>query len=233
MAGLAAYIKGRFLDPLFSRQKLSFITTFTAAIMIFSYPLCALAMSQVVLGVPADMGLLSSDALDNWLASEVNISFSRILNNIGSSGEYAASAAKGVIIASPSLAGPDCRQCYFHLSNDKHSDHSDYYTWSRDAALVTKTLVELFRNGEMSLQSVIEDYINAQAVLQTLSNPSGTFADGSGLGEPKYHVNLTAYTDNWGRPQRDGPALRATAIIGFGNWLLVGLLHVSLLYTCR
>ncbi len=65
------------------------------------------------------------------------------------------------------------------------------------------------------------DYVDAQAVLQTVSNLSGSLADGAGLAEPKFNVNGTEFTGAWGRPQRDGPALRATALIGFGNWLLV------------
>jgi glucoamylase len=53
-----------------------------------------------------------------------------------------------------------------------------------------------------------------------VSNPSGSLSDGSGLGEPKFQPNGTAFTGSWGRPQRDGPALRATALIAYGRWLL-------------
>lgn len=98
----------------------------------------------------------------------------------------------------------------------------DYYTWTRDAALTVKALIDLFRNGETSLQTVIMEYISSQAYLQTVSNPSGSLSTG-GLAEPKYYVDETAYTGSWGRPQRDGPALRATAMIDFGNWLIVRL----------
>jgi glucoamylase len=83
-----------------------------------------------------------------------------------------------------------------------------------------KVLVDLFRNGNLGLQTVIEEYVNSQAYLQTVSNPSGGLSSG-GLGEPKYNVDMTAFTGAWGRPQRDGPALRATALIDFGNWLIV------------
>lgn len=97
----------------------------------------------------------------------------------------------------------------------------DYYTWTRDAALTLKALVDIFRNGNLGLQTVIEQYVNAQAKLQTVSNPSGGLSDGAGLGEPKFNVDLSAFTGAWGRPQRDGPALRAIALIDFGNWLIV------------
>jgi glucoamylase len=41
-----------------------------------------------------------------------------------------------------------------------------------------------------------------------------------GLGEPKFRVDETAYTEPWGRPQHDGPALRSTSILRFANHLL-------------
>ena len=73
-----------------------------------------------------------------------------------------------------------------------------------------KTIVDEFLFGKTELQPYIEDYIHSQAVLQTVSNPSGTFLPaGLGLGEPKYQVDGTRFNGAWGRPQRDGPALRA------------------------
>jgi hypothetical protein len=83
-----------------------------------------------------------------------------------------------------------------------------------------KTLVDLFKNGDTALLTVIQEYINSQAYIQTVSNPSGSLSSG-GLGEPKFNIDETAYTGSWGRPQRDGPALRATALISFGQWLIV------------
>jgi glucoamylase len=52
-----------------------------------------------------------------------------------------------------------------------------------------------------------------------LSNPSGSVSSG-GLGEPKFNADGSAFTGAWGRPQRDGPALRATAVITYANWLI-------------
>jgi glucoamylase len=82
-------------------------------------------------------------------------------------------------------------------------------------------IIDEFLLGDTSLQPYIEDYIHAQAVLQTVTNPSGTFLpSGKGLGEPKYNVDGTRFNGNWGRPQRDGPALRAIALITYSNWLV-------------
>ncbi|KAH8690676.1 putative glucan 1,4-alpha-glucosidase [Talaromyces proteolyticus] len=167
-----------------------------------SYALCALALGYTALAAPK-LSPRATVSLDAWLATETTFSLNGILQNIGASGAYAQSAKAGVVIASPSTSNPDY-----------------YYTWSRDSALTLKVLTDLFTNGNLALQTVIEEYVNAQAYLQTVSNPSGDLSTGAGLGEPKFNVDLSAYTSSWGRPQRDGPALRAIALITFGNWLI-------------
>jgi glucoamylase len=92
--------------------------------------------------------------------------------------------------------------------------------------------VDTFINSySASLQTEIENYISAQAYLQTVSNPSGGLSSG-GLGEPKFNADESAFTGSWGRPQRDGPALRATALMVDQQRLyihrkLFGLAHYS------
>lgn len=83
-----------------------------------------------------------------------------------------------------------------------------------------KLLIDRFLAGDTALESHIQDYIVSAAHIQGIGNPSGGLSDGQGLGEPKFNVNETAYTGNWGRPQRDGPALRATALIAYAKHLL-------------
>ncbi|KAH9986648.1 Six-hairpin glycosidase-like protein [Russula vinacea] len=67
------------------------------------------------------------------------------------------------------------------------------YTWVRDSSLVFKVI--------------------------HVPNPSGTFFTG-GLGEPKFNIDGSAFTGPWGRPQRDGSALRSTTLITYANWLV-------------
>lgn len=106
------------------------------------------------------------------------------------------------MVASPSKANPN----YF-------------YSWTRDSALTFKCLVDQFLAGSTALESEIRAYISAQAKVQTISNPSGDLCSG-GLGEPKFNVDETAFTGAWGRPQRDGPALRAIALIAYARYLI-------------
>lgn len=58
-----------------------------------------------------------------------------------------------------------------------------------------KALVDTFISSSYSasLQLEIENYISAQAELQTVSNPSGGLSSG-GLGEPKFNADTTAFT---------------------------------------
>ncbi|KAK4866313.1 hypothetical protein LT330_008654 [Penicillium expansum] len=165
--------------------------------------LWALTLGHSVVAAPQILAPRATGSLDTWLASESTVARQGILDNIGSAGAYAANAKPGIVLASPSTSDPNY-----------------YYTWTRDSALVFKTLVDMFKNGDSALLDLIEEYINAQAYIQTLSNPSGDFSGGGGLGEPKFNADETAFTGSWGRPQRDGPALRATALISFGQWLI-------------
>ena len=77
-----------------------------------------------------------------------------------------------------------------------------------------------FIDGSSSLQPYIENYIKAQAALQTVPNLSGDLVSGAGLGDPKYNLDSTSFKGSWGRPQRDGPALRAIALMSYINWLV-------------
>ena len=85
--------------------------------------------------------------------------------------------------------------------------------------MVYKALVERFIDGDTSLQQKIDDYVSSQAKIQTLTNPSGG-PDAGGLGEPRFNVDQTPFTGAWGRPQHDGPALRATTLTIYANWLV-------------
>ncbi|KAI1172420.1 carbohydrate-binding module family 20 protein [Nemania sp. FL0916] len=157
-----------------------------------------------VCGVAGASKLPRVDKSDIFVERQRAISLQNVLNNIGPDGSRVPGAAAGVIVASPSTVNPD----YF-------------YTWTRDASLTMKMIVDEFLLGEKQLESYIKDFVHSQAVLQTVTNPSGTFLpNGAGLGEPKYNVDLTRFNGAWGRPQRDGPALRAIALITYSNWLI-------------
>ncbi|KAJ5389659.1 Glucoamylase [Penicillium cataractarum] len=148
--------------------------------------------------------------LASFISKEGQRSIVGISENLGGKGSKTPGTAAGLFIASPNMANPDY-----------------YYTWTRDSALTIKCLIDLFEisGGGYSistkeLETGIRNYVSSQAVLQNVSNPSGTLQDGSGLGEPKFEIDLNPFSGSWGRPQRDGPALRATAMITYADWLI-------------
>ncbi|KAI5306530.1 hypothetical protein KEM56_000427 [Ascosphaera pollenicola] len=143
-----------------------------------------------------------ASSLDDWLEQGSQKALQGILNNIGSGGSKVDGASTGIVVASPSKSDPD----YF-------------YTWTRDAAMVMKAIVDEYIAGNDDLQPIIHNYISAQAKVQVITNPSGDLESG-GLGEAKFNVNETAFTGSWGRPQRDGPALRAITLATYAEWLI-------------
>ena len=90
----------------------------------------------------------------------------------------------GIIIASPSESPPY------------------KYHWIRDSALVMRTFVDMYETTKEPIYfQYIINYIENESKLQNLETRSG-------LGEPKYEINCSAFNGEWGRPQNDGPALR-------------------------
>ncbi|KAF9739318.1 hypothetical protein PMIN06_000990 [Paraphaeosphaeria minitans] len=144
--------------------------------------------------------------LDDWMDREERISLDRLLANVKPGGVNVQSnedVVDGTVIASPSKEAPDY-----------------WYQWVRDAAITTNTLVDLYAESSSSslsssLETILSAYANLQADLQRTPNPSGTLDDLQALGEPKFHVNGSSFTGSWGRPQRDGPALRAITLMRY------------------
>lgn len=144
-------------------------------------------------------------SLSSFIITERSISLNGAINNIGGSGsELVPGAFPGIVVTAPSSYNPDY-----------------YYSWTRDSALTFTMLIDELILGNTSIQPLVDDYVRAQAILQTIANPSGTlYPAGLGLGDPKFYTNETRFNGEWGRPQRDGPALRAIALMDYCNYLL-------------
>lgn len=160
--------------------------------------------SQSPLLSPKKTETISRNDFDVWLNQQTGIAFDHILDNIGgiSTNLDENEVSEGVVIASPSKQNPN----YF-------------YQWTRDSALTIRSLIYRLQDSDFSdtkLLEIIESYIVNNYHLQRLPNFLGAFDpennEFSGLGEPKFHPNLTTFDEKWGRPQRDGPGLRASTI---------------------
>jgi glucoamylase len=103
----------------------------------------------------------------------------------------------GMVVASPSRSNPDY-----------------YYDWVRDTALTYRALIDYYEISKDSrIKKLIFTWVDAEAYRQ--NQPTFT-----GLGEPKYFIDGSGYTGGWGRPQNDGPALRALSMIKFARLML-------------
>ncbi|GAA98042.1 glycoside hydrolase family 15 protein [Mixia osmundae IAM 14324] len=155
-------------------------------------------------------------SLDAWVNKQAETSWKGLLDNFNREGTDA-----GCMVASPSTELPDY-----------------WYQWTRDTALVLKSVVQrwietdpaasgrdLPASREWSrLELLIRRVADEQIKMQHEQTPSGGFATG-GLGEVKFHVNGSAFAGPWGRPQRDGPALRATVMTAVAHHLLNRPVH--------
>jgi glucoamylase len=150
---------------------------------------------------------ISRKFFEKWIEEQVEISFEKILQNIGdvnwSPDLIGKNVSAGAVIASPSRSHPD----YF-------------YQWIRDGAItlnsVTNFLSDIDAFQNKSLQLTIENYLNNSYHLQRIDNPSGHYDFKlRNLGEPKFEVDSTPFLQHWGRPQNDGPPLRVIAVENF------------------
>lgn len=110
--------------------------------------------------------------------------------------------ALGSVLASPSRKDPDY---YFH--------------WTRDAALVMEAVrfwqqqSDTPENVKASLLKTLKDYVGFSRKNQNTYTLTG-------LGEPKFYVDGRGYFEAWGRPQNDGPALRALTLVKMAQNLI-------------
>ncbi|XBW34632.1 hypothetical protein QEN19_000199 [Hanseniaspora menglaensis] len=167
---------------------------------------------------------IDRDDFEKWIIEQAEISFANLKNNIADDNlnnntfVYSSKGMiEGIVLASPSAENPN----YF-------------YDWTRDTAITMNTIVNAiavglekeqsndfsdlnFKDVEISLFGTILKYMNRTYTTQRTKNLSGGFLEDNlkGFGEPKWEVNGNDFEGPWGRPQNDGPALRATTFLHF------------------
>lgn len=141
--------------------------------------------------------LLPLLALNTWAAplkrnDQLNFSLKTILSNAQRPDVY-----PGMVVASPSRRDPDY-----------------YFDWVRDTALTMRSLVDYYElRQDAQIKKLLSKWVDAEEHRQNQFSLTG-------LGEPKYNIDGTAYMGPWGRPQNDGPALRAIAMIKWSRILI-------------
>ncbi len=135
--------------------------------------------------------------LQAWIDWEKADSITNLFANISPQG-----AASGAVVASPSTTNPN----YF-----KH--------WVRDASLTMNLVISFYENTQDATQRAtyyqrMMDFASFSRKNQLTPNLSG------GLGEPLFMADGSAFNQPWGRPQNDGPAIRAFVLTRWANDLI-------------
>src|SRR4051794_22175602 len=138
-----------------------------------------------------------AESLGEWITSERDAATRKLIAAVG---------RNGAVIASPDESTPN-QNYYFH--------------WTRDGALTMNVVVGFYRNAPTDERRdeygrILREYVRFSRKNQ--KDPKA--ASLTGLGEPKFRIDGTAFTDDWGRPQNDGPALRTITLCRWANALL-------------
>lgn len=135
--------------------------------------------------------------LENWIRTQTTRSLKGVHAAISPR-----DGAPGSVMASPSRSNPD------------------YYAyWVRDGSLVMKEVLA-YRSIDRRAVDILKDFAMFSRKNQLTPNKSGQIFDRA-LGEPKFEIDGSAYAKNWGRPQNDGPALRASVLISLAEELIL------------
>lgn len=135
----------------------------------------------------------TADDFEAWLDNEGQVAVERLNLNIS-----APQTHRGSILASPSQHDPNY-----------------YFYWVRDGAMVMRAIFDRVAAGDANAVSQFKDY-----VAFTRENQEVAATSPYGLGDPRFNVDGNLDTLPWGRPQNDGPALRAITMIRYARSLL-------------
>jgi glucoamylase len=111
----------------------------------------------------------------------------------------------GAIVASPSTANPNY-----------------YYDWVRDTGLTMRALIRIAydKRTDASLRVRLLDQIDRWINWELHRQEQNRL---TGLGEPRFYVDGRVNEEPWGRPQNDGPAIRALSAMAVAEqWIREG-----------
>ncbi|MBA2526377.1 MAG: hypothetical protein H0V18_11460 [Pyrinomonadaceae bacterium] len=139
----------------------------------------------------------SAVTADNWLDHQERVSWDHMQKNISPTEPKTAGGPQpqpGIVVGALSKKDPDY---YFH--------------WVRDSAHVMAAVADEIKAKREFVQAAparqwIKDFLQLSRRLQKTDSPVG-------MGEPRFTVEGKADTLAWSRPQYDGPALRALAVM--------------------
>jgi len=161
--------------------------------------LCAAARPASAADDTGVRGTAEEQPLDQWVAEQEGKSWAQLQKNISPAEPKTPGGPaprRGIVVAALSKNDPDY---YFH--------------WVRDSSIVMLDVIKAFESRRPyaepgKFQPMMRDFLELSRSLQRIPSEYG-------LGEPRYTVDGKADTIPWSRPQFDGPALRALAVMEY------------------
>ena len=97
-----------------------------------------------------------------------------------------------------------------------------FYHWVRDASLVVMTVQNFSQSFHMEQYAGLpqEYFFSLHNDYVQLTRRHQQRVVNGNLGEPKFYGDGFPYRGPWGRPQNDGPAIRALSLIRYADRLL-------------
>ena len=106
----------------------------------------------------------------------------------------------GSVLASPSNKGD-------HFSQDYQ------FHWTRDAALTMREVTHWYETGDAAQKTFLKPYLLNYVFFEKEAQTQQSLPGEETLGQPKFNMDATIWEGAWGRPQNDGPALRAITLM--------------------
>lgn len=117
------------------------------------------------------------------------------------------------------------------VASISRKDPDYWYEWIRDSAIVINMMIDLIVSHSVDfiksieMMEIIKDYVANNLKIQDLAISKTKIMNDNceftvTLGEPKFYTDLMIYEKPWGRPQNDGPALRAIGMIKLVKYLI-------------
>lgn len=106
------------------------------------------------------------------------------------------------------------------MASPSRSNPDYYYHWVRDSGIAIKAILLLYQSARAPAArqrylGTLMDFVDFSRLIQWTAVHRG-----GGLGDPQFTVDGAPYTEPWGRPQHDGPAIRAIVLVHLAFLLL-------------
>lgn len=147
---------------------------------------------------PSPFSTADKEAIENNLLKNIATDSNGLVKITGDS---ILQAMTGAVIAAPALPSPTFSQDYF-------------FYWIRDGAISIYEIIYAYQtetegDKKSLLRQCLVNYVNFVKKIQAQPQLNGINV----LGEPKFNVDGTLWTGEWSRPQPDGAAYQALALI--------------------